>query len=115
MPIRKILDPNLYTEVIAMSIRMNKNKNELTIEIDGSLDTFTAPELENRLDTVLEGIDKLIFEFSQLEYISSAGLRALISAVKIMSGRGELVVRNVGPEVMDILEMAGFADKLNIE
>ena len=95
-----------------MNITMNRNDTELTVAIEGRLDTLTAPELEEQLETELDGVEKLIFDFAELEYISSAGLRVLLAAQKEMD---EMVVTNVRPEVMEVFEVTGFADFLNIE
>ena len=98
-----------------MTITMNRNCNELTIALDGRLDTITAPELEEQLEPALEGIEKLRFDFEKLEYISSAGLRVLLTAMQIMEDQGEMTVCNVCPEVMDVFEVTGFIDDLTIE
>ena len=95
-----------------MNITMNRNDTELTVAIEGRLDTLTAPELEEQLEAELDGVEKLIFDFAELEYISSAGLRVLLAAQKEMD---EMVVKNVRPEVMEVFEVTGFADFLNIE
>lgn len=95
-----------------MNITMNRNDTELTVAIEGRLDTLTAPELEEQLEPEVEDIEKLIFDFAELEYISSAGLRVLLAAQKEMD---EMVVTNVRPEVMEVFEVTGFADFLNIE
>lgn len=98
-----------------MNVTMNRNGKELTVGIEGRLDTVTAPEFEQKLEPQLEGVEKLILDLSELKYISSAGLRVFLSCMKAMDDRGELLVRNVRPEIMDILEVTGFADDLNIE
>ena len=95
-----------------MNITMNRNDTELTVALEGRLDTLTAPELEEQLEPEVEDIEKLIFDFAELEYISSAGLRVLLAAQKEMD---EMVVTNVRPEVMEVFEVTGFADFLNIE
>lgn len=98
-----------------MNITMDRNGSELTIALDGRLDTITAPELEEQLEPALEGIEKLRFDFEKLEYISSAGLRVLLTAMQIMEDQGEMTVCNVCPEVMDVFEVTGFIDDLTIE
>ena len=98
-----------------MNITMNKNGTELTVAIEGRLDTLTSPELEEQLEPALEGIEKLVFDFAELRYISSAGLRVLLTAMQIMEEQGEMIVRNVSSEVMDVFEVTGFVDDLTIE
>ncbi len=98
-----------------MNITKEQNGNELTIAVEGRLDTITAPELDKELSTVLNGITKLYFDFDKLDYISSAGLRVLLSAQKVMSKQDGMVMRNVKPEIMEIFEVTGFVDILDIE
>lgn len=98
-----------------MNIKMNRNKNELIVALEGRLDTLTSPELEEKLELALEDVEKLIFDLTGLEYISSAGLRVLLSAVKIMDDQGEMIIRGVQPVVMEVFEVTGFVDILNIE
>lgn len=98
-----------------MEITMNRIDNELTVALEGRLDTLTSPELEEKLGPALQGVEKLIFDFEKLQYISSAGLRVLLSAMQIMEDQGTMVVRNVCEEVMDVFQITGFVDDLNIE
>ena len=95
-----------------MKIDFNKNDGELIVVIDGRLDTVTAPELESFLGKQYEGTDSLTFDCEKLIYISSAGLRVLLTAHKRMKGAMKLV--NVNELVMEVLEMTGFADILEI-
>lgn len=95
-----------------MNVTLNRNGVELTVAIEGRLDTLTSPELEEALEPELDDVEKLIFDFAGLEYISSAGLRVLLAAQKEMD---EMSVRNVRPEVMEVFEVTGFSDFLNIE
>lgn len=97
-----------------MTINKELNGSELTLAVEGRMDTLTAPTLEAQLNE-LKGITKLIFDFSSLEYISSAGLRVLLSAQKVMNKQGSMVVRNVNAAVMEIFEVTGFSDILTIE
>ena len=83
--------------------------------LEGRLDTTTAPELDGSVKADLDGVTKLTFDFAQLEYISSAGLRVLLSAQKVMNKQGSMVVKNVSEEVKEILEVTGFSDILIIE
>jgi anti-sigma B factor antagonist len=87
----------------------------LTIELTGRLDTTTAPDLEKEVKGNIEGVESLVFDFNDLEYISSAGLRVLLSAQKIMNKQGEMVVKNVSDDLKEIFEITGFSDILNIE
>ncbi len=98
-----------------MTIKMDRNKTELTITLAGRLDTMTAPELEARLESSLAGVTKLYFELQDLEYISSAGLRVLLTALQIMEEQGEMKIRHVSESVMEIFEITGFLDWLEIE
>lgn len=79
------------------------------------MDTMTSPEVEKVLKGELGDAKTLVFDFSDLEYISSAGLRVLLSAQKVMSRQGKMVVRNVNDTVMDVFTVTGFSDILTIE
>ena len=98
-----------------MKIVKNKNGNTLDIAIEGRLDTTTAPELEEEIRNSIEGITELNFDLEKLDYISSAGLRVLLSAQKIMNRQGTMTVLNAGPSIMDIFEVTGFTDILTIK
>lgn len=98
-----------------MEIAKSGSAPDLTISVSGRLDTTTAPQLEAELKNSLEGITSLVFDLGGLEYISSAGLRVLLSAQKRMSKQGTMVVRNVRETVMDVFEVTGFSDVLSIE
>ncbi len=98
-----------------MKIDKQVNGNEIVISLAGRLDTITAPELEEQLASGLDDMEKLTFDMEKLEYISSAGLRVLLSAQKKMSKKGGMIVKNVSEEVMEIFEVTGFADILVIE
>lgn len=98
-----------------MTISKNMNGTALEIALEGRLDTMTAPELEAELNQSMEGADSLTLDFSRLEYISSAGLRVLLSAHKAMSGKGGMKVTNVNEIVREVFEVTGFADILTIE
>ena len=97
-----------------MTINKAKNGNELTICLEGRLDTVTAPELEKELNAELEGADALTLDFGKLEYISSAGLRVLLSAHKVMSRKGGLKITNANEIVREVFDVTGFSDILNI-
>lgn len=98
-----------------MTIDKNVNGSELTMKLTGRLDTTTAPMLEADLKQSISGVEKLIFDFAELEYLSSAGLRVLLSAQKVMNKQGEMIVRNVNDTIAEIFEVTGFADILTIE
>lgn len=98
-----------------LNIEKKPNGQELTIALEGRLDTTTAPELEGELKEDLGGADRLTVDLSALEYISSAGLRVLLSAQKTMNKKGGMVVKNANEAVMEIFEVTGFSDILTIE
>jgi len=98
-----------------MTINKTMNGTTLEIALEGRLDTVTAPDLENVLKESLGAADSLVFDFSKLEYISSAGLRVLLSAHKTMSAKGGMKVTHVNEIVQEVFEVTGFTDILNIE
>ena len=98
-----------------MTITKTGNAQALTIALEGRLDTMTAPELEAALKTALEGVAELTFDLENLEYISSAGLRVLLSAQKTMNRQGSMKVVHANEIVMEIFDVTGFADILTIE
>ena len=98
-----------------MVITKHAEKEKLTLCLQGRLDTTTAPQLEAELKNSLTDVRELVFDFTELEYISSAGLRVLLSAQKVMTRQGSMVVRGVNGDIMDIFEVTGFSDILTIE
>ena len=98
-----------------MTITKTLEDNTLTVALTGRLDTNTAPELENELVDDLAVIDKLVLDFKDLDYISSAGLRILLSAHKQMAAKGGMTVKNVNATIQDIFDITGFVDILTIE
>ena len=99
-----------------MQINKHQNDRTLTLEIEGRIDTTTAPALEGELKhSVTNEIQTLIFDFTQVAYISSAGLRVLLAAQKIMKKQGNMVVRNVNDAIMEVFEVTGSSDILTIE
>ncbi len=98
-----------------LNIEKKKDGPELTVALAGRLDTVTAPELEKELKVCLEGVTMLSFDMAELEYISSAGLRVLLSVQKLMSRQGEIKVFHVNETIMEIFEVTGFSDFLTIE
>ena len=97
-----------------MNIERKKDGNALTLALEGRLDTMTAPQLEATLQEALPGVEELTFDFEMLEYISSAGLRVLLSAQKTMNKQGAMKVIHANEMIMEIFEVTGFADILNI-
>ena len=98
-----------------MTIEINKNAEATVIEIAGRLDTTTAPALDKTINEDIGDTKNLVLDIKEMEYISSAGLRVLLSAQKKMQKIGSMKVINVREEVMDVFEMTGFADILVIE
>ena len=98
-----------------MIITKTTEGTSLTLVLEGRLDTTTAPQLESELRSNIDGIDKLFLDFTSLEYISSAGLRILLSTQKMMNKQGSMVIRNVNEDVKDIFDITGFVDILTIE
>lgn len=98
-----------------MEIIKKQEDKELNIALEGRLDTMTAPGFENEIRDSIDGVEKLVLDFSALEYVSSAGLRVILAAQKIMNKQGEMKIVNVNEEVMDVFEITGFTDILTIE
>ncbi|MBO4926230.1 MAG: STAS domain-containing protein [Clostridia bacterium] len=98
-----------------MTISKTLNGSALTLALEGRLDTMTAPELEKELNASLNAVDSLTLDFEKLEYISSAGLRVLLTAHKVMSGKGGMKITNVNEIVSEVFEVTGFCDILEIE
>lgn len=98
-----------------MTINKTKENDSLKIALEGRLDTLTAPKLDAEIQGALDGITSLVFDFEKLAYISSAGLRILLSAQKVMNKQGTMVIRNAGPEIREIFDVTGFSDILTLE
>lgn len=98
-----------------MEIIKESSDTGLTVKLRGRLDTATAPALEAELKSSLEGVERLTLDLQDLEYISSAGLRVLLSAQKTMNRQGSMAVRHVSQIVMEIFDITGFSDFLSIE
>ena len=98
-----------------LKITKHADGNTLTVKVEGRVDSNTAVELDRVLNGALGGITKLILDFERLEYISTAGLRALLIAQKTMNQQGTIVIRNVSAAVKEIFEVTGFTDMLTIE
>ena len=97
-----------------MNITKSLNGSALTIALEGRLDTTTSPALETELHDSLDGITSLTFDFDKLEYISSAGLRVLLSAQKTMNKQGEMIICHVNESIQEIFDITGFTDILTI-
>ncbi len=98
-----------------MEVKKELQGTTLTVQISGRLDASNAAELTNELNAALGGVKDLILDFKGLEYVASAGLRVLLTAQKRMNKQGSMKIRNVSDTVMEVLEMTGFADLMNIE
>ena len=98
-----------------MTINKKINGDVLEVTLEGRLDTMTAPELEAELKNDLGNAKELIFDFKKLEYISSAGLRVLLTAHKAMAAKGGMKIKNVSELVQEVFDVTGFADILTIE
>ena len=98
-----------------MTIEKKINGESATLIVSGRLDTQTAPELENELDSVLAGLKELTFDFASLEYVSSAGLRVILKAQKAMNAQGSMKLTGVNDSIMEVFDITGFLDILTIE
>ena len=98
-----------------MNIQKIVTGTTLTVQLEGRLDTTTAPKLEEELRGSIDGLTCLVIDLEKLEYISSAGLRVLLAMQKIMNKQGEMIVKNVNETVMEVFEVTGFSDILTIE
>ena len=98
-----------------MMIEKKQSTTELNISLSGRLDTTTAPWLETELNASLPGMESLVLDFTNLEYVSSAGLRVILAAQKIMNKQGTMVIRNVNDAIAEVFEMTGFAAMLTFE
>ncbi len=98
-----------------MTIETKVQGTELELAVSGRLDTTTAPQLEAELKRSVDGVTSLVFDFSELEYLSSAGLRVLLAAQKIMNRQGTMVIRHVNETIMEVFEITGFSEILTVE
>lgn len=98
-----------------MKIDIKKEGTALTVIPEGRLDTVTSPELKQVLDENIDGVTELTFDFAKLAYLSSAGLRVLMSAQKIMNKQGEMKLKNANSDIIEILDMVGLTDIFTIE
>ena len=98
-----------------LKIEKKNEKEAIVFQMEGRLDTVTAPELEEELQKVLPEAKELVLDLEKLDYISSAGLRVFLSAQKIMMKQGSMKVTHVNEMIKEIFEVTGFADLLDIE
>ena len=98
-----------------MNILKTSEGTKLTLALEGRLDTTTAPQLEAEVKGALAGVTQLVLDFAQLEYLSSAGLRVLLAAQKLMNKQGEMVIRHVNETIAEVVEVTGFSDILTVE
>ena len=98
-----------------MNIVKTQENQSLTLQLEGRLDTTTAPALEQELKDSLNGITHLVLDMEQLAYLSSAGLRVILAAQKQVNKQGQMVVRHVNDTVMEVFNLTGFSDILTIE
>ena len=98
-----------------MQIEKKTENSVVSIALEGRLDTMTAPQLEAEVQGKLDGVTELNFDFAKLSYISSAGLRVLLSAQKRMNTQGEMKVTGANETIMEVFEVTGFSDILTIE
>ena len=96
-------------------IKKSIESGKVLFALSGRLDTTTAPELEKEIKASLDGVTDLKIDMQKLDYISSAGLRVLLAAQKIMNGQGQMTILNVNETIMEIFEVTGFSDILTIE
>lgn len=98
-----------------MQIQKKSDGDKLLLEISGRVDTTTAPELESCINESTKGLKELVLDLKDMAYISSAGLRVMLKAHKLMSAQGSLIIKNVQSDVMEVFEMTGFSDILRFE
>lgn len=98
-----------------MNLTKEVNGNEVKIILEGRLDTTTAPQVEAEVKALPESVQNLVFDFNNLEYISSAGLRVLLSAQKTMNKQGSMVIKNASESIVEVFDITGFSDILTVE
>lgn len=98
-----------------LNINKNVENKKACFELGGRLDTVTSPQLETALKEVLDHVEELMLDFAGLDYISSSGLRVLLSAQKVMNQQGKMTILHVNETIMDVFEVTGFSDILTIE
>ena len=98
-----------------MNTQIQRTGTEMTVTIEGSIDTVTAPELEQQLLAQWDGASRLVLNFAQVDYVSSAGLRVILKSQKHMAKAGKMILLNVSEDVMEVFEMTGFDELLHFE
>ena len=98
-----------------MNIVKTSEGTKLTLAVEGRLDTTTAPQLETEIKNSLDGVTELVLDFEKLEYLSSAGLRVILAAQKVMNKQGSMVVLHVNETIQEVFEVTGFVDILTIQ
>ena len=98
-----------------MVIKKEKEGNKLKLSLEGRLDTVTSPELEEELSNSIDGIEQLIFDMSELQYITSSGIRVLLYAQKVMNSQGKMIITNINTVVKEVFDVTGFDDIFTIE
>ena len=98
-----------------MEVKTNLEGSKLTVAPEGKIGTTTAAEFENVVKSNIDGVTELIFDFKNVEYLTSAGIRVLMSAGRVMKKQGAMKIINVNPEVMDVFTFTGMADVMDIE
>ena len=98
-----------------LNVAKTIEEGKAAFALEGRLDTVTAPDLERELKAALDGVSELTMDLGKLEYVSSAGLRVLLSAQKVMNKQGKMKLVNVSDTIMEIFEVTGFSDILTIE
>ena len=98
-----------------MEITKNREGGKLTLALDGRLDTITSQQLEKELRTSIDGVTELVFDFENLSYITSAGLRVVSVAQKVMNRQGHMKIVHTQPDVMEVFDVTGLSDLLDIE
>ena len=100
---------------VIMKINYNREAGKLTVAIEGRVDTVTAPEFEKTLGELLDGVTELVLDMKKVDYVSSAGLRVILKVQKVMFNQGAMKLIGVNESVMEVFEITGFSNILNIE
>ena len=98
-----------------MTIEKKQDGSKLYVMVEGRLETSTAPQLEAELKGTLDGVTDLTIDFEKLQYISSAGLRVLLMVQKLMNKQGSMVIKNANDDIMEVFDLTGFSNVLNVE
>lgn len=98
-----------------MNIKVELNESYTKVLVEGRLDTTTAPSFEEEVFKAIENVTELVFDFANLEYVSSAGLRVILKVQKAMNVKGSMKIVNVNEMIMEVFEITGFVDILTIE